>query len=36
MGLIQPDKHDQNYGVYVINHSLPIEAFVDDSGGPRP
>jgi DMSO/TMAO reductase YedYZ molybdopterin-dependent catalytic subunit len=34
-GLIQPDKHDQNYGTYVINHSLPIEVFVDDFGGPR-
>src|SRR5258707_13225572 len=34
-GLIQPDKHDQNYGTYVINHPLPIEVFVDDSGGPR-
>src|SRR5438132_10088564 len=28
-GLLQPDKHDQNYGSYVINHSLPIEVFVD-------
>ncbi|HEY8670542.1 MAG TPA: sulfite oxidase [Terriglobales bacterium] len=35
-GLIQPDKHDQNYGTYVINHPLPIEIFVDGSGGPRP
>jgi DMSO/TMAO reductase YedYZ molybdopterin-dependent catalytic subunit len=35
-GLIQPDKHDQNYGTYVINHSLPIEVFVDGSGGQRP
>jgi len=34
-GLIQPDKHDQNYGTYVINHVLPIEVFVDDFGGPR-
>jgi len=34
-GLIQPDKHDQNYGTYVINHSLPIEVFVDHFGGPR-
>src|SRR6266550_4603875 len=33
-GLIQPDKHDQNYGTYVINHSLPIEVFVDHFGGP--
>ena len=30
-GALQPDKHDQNYGVYVINHSLPIEVFVDGS-----
>src|SRR5262249_16580308 len=30
-GMLQPDKHNQNYGVYVINHSLPIEAFVHDS-----
>jgi DMSO/TMAO reductase YedYZ molybdopterin-dependent catalytic subunit len=28
-GLLQPQKHDQNYGSYVINHSLPIEVFVD-------
>jgi DMSO/TMAO reductase YedYZ molybdopterin-dependent catalytic subunit len=35
-GLVQPDKHDQNYGTYVINHSLPIEVFVEDSGGPQP
>jgi len=33
-GLIQPDSHDQNYGTYVINHSLPIEVFVDHFGGP--
>jgi DMSO/TMAO reductase YedYZ molybdopterin-dependent catalytic subunit len=33
-GLLQPDKHDQNYGTYVINHSLPIEVIVDDCGGP--
>src|SRR6266481_5290839 len=31
-GLIQPDRHDQNYGTYVINHSLPIEVFVDHFG----
>jgi DMSO/TMAO reductase YedYZ molybdopterin-dependent catalytic subunit len=30
-GRVQPDKHDQNYGVYVINHPLPIEVFVADS-----
>jgi len=29
-GSVQPDKHDQNYGSYVINHPLPIEVFVDD------
>ena len=34
-GVTQPDKHDQNYGGYGINHSLPIEVFVDDSGSPR-
>ncbi len=28
-GVVQPDEHDQSYGVYVINHSLPIEVFVD-------
>jgi Mo-co oxidoreductase dimerisation domain len=27
-GGVQPDKHDQNYGTYVINHPLPIEVFV--------
>jgi hypothetical protein len=27
-GGTQPDKHDQNYGTYVINHPLPIEVFV--------
>src|SRR5713101_5470045 len=25
---VQPDKHDPNYGTYVINHPLPIEVFV--------
>jgi DMSO/TMAO reductase YedYZ molybdopterin-dependent catalytic subunit len=34
-GLIQPDKHDQNYGTYVINYPLPIDVFVDGSGGER-
>jgi len=29
----QPDKHDQHYGSYVINHTLPIEVFVDDPMG---
>jgi DMSO/TMAO reductase YedYZ molybdopterin-dependent catalytic subunit len=28
-GTVQPDKHDQNYGTYVINYPLPIEVFVD-------
>ena len=27
-GGVQPDKHDQNYDTYVINHPLPIEVFV--------
>jgi bacterioferritin-associated ferredoxin len=31
---LQPDEHDQNYGVYVINHSLPIEVFIEGSEGP--
>jgi DMSO/TMAO reductase YedYZ molybdopterin-dependent catalytic subunit len=30
----QPDEHDRNYGVYVINHSLPIEVFIEGSEGP--
>jgi hypothetical protein len=33
-GRSQPDKHDQNNGVYVINHCLPIEVFVCDSEVP--
>ena len=33
-GSVQPDKHDQNYGSYVINHPLPIEVFVDDGTNP--
>jgi DMSO/TMAO reductase YedYZ molybdopterin-dependent catalytic subunit len=32
-GNVQPDKHDENYGSYVINYPLPIEVFVDDSTG---
>ena len=32
-GGIQPEKHDPNYGTYVINHPLPIEVFVDDLTG---
>lgn len=31
-GCVQPDRHDPNYGSYVINHPLPIEVFVDDRG----
>jgi DMSO/TMAO reductase YedYZ molybdopterin-dependent catalytic subunit len=31
-GVLQPDKHDQSNGVYVINHCLPIEVFVEDAG----
>src|SRR5258707_11548607 len=30
-GVLQPDKHDPNYGSYVINHPLPIEVFIDES-----
>ena len=33
-GMLQPEKHDPNYGAYVINHLLPIEVFVVDSGAP--
>jgi len=32
--MLQPDEHDRNYGVYVINHSLPIEVFIEGSEGP--
>jgi DMSO/TMAO reductase YedYZ molybdopterin-dependent catalytic subunit len=35
-GVVQPDKHDRNYGPYVINHPLPIEVFVGDSKGSQP
>jgi DMSO/TMAO reductase YedYZ molybdopterin-dependent catalytic subunit len=31
-GRVQPDRHDPNYGSYVINHPLPIEVFVADPG----
>jgi DMSO/TMAO reductase YedYZ molybdopterin-dependent catalytic subunit len=34
-GMLQPQEHDQNYGGYVINHSLPIEVFIDHSADPR-
>jgi DMSO/TMAO reductase YedYZ molybdopterin-dependent catalytic subunit len=33
-GNVQPDRHDQNYGSYVINHPLPIEVFVSDLANP--
>jgi hypothetical protein len=33
-GMLQPNEHDRNYGVYVINHSLPIEVFIDGSERP--
>jgi DMSO/TMAO reductase YedYZ molybdopterin-dependent catalytic subunit len=29
-GRVQPDRHDPNYGGYVINHPLPIEVYVED------
>jgi hypothetical protein len=32
-GGVQPDKHDRNYGTYVINHPLPIEVFVAPKNG---
>jgi DMSO/TMAO reductase YedYZ molybdopterin-dependent catalytic subunit len=32
-GSVQPDKHDPNHGTYVINHSLPIEVFVEAASG---
>jgi DMSO/TMAO reductase YedYZ molybdopterin-dependent catalytic subunit len=32
-GVLQPTEHDQTYGVYVINHSLPIEVFIGGSEG---
>jgi DMSO/TMAO reductase YedYZ molybdopterin-dependent catalytic subunit len=28
-GSVQPDKHDANFGTYVINYPLPIEVFVE-------
>ena len=30
-GSVQPDTHDPAYGSYAINHSLPIEIFINDS-----
>jgi DMSO/TMAO reductase YedYZ molybdopterin-dependent catalytic subunit len=32
-GSVQPEKHDPNHGTYVINHTLPIEVFVEGSAG---
>jgi molybdenum-dependent oxidoreductase-like protein len=32
-GDAQPDKHNRNYGTYVINHPLPIEVFVAPGNG---
>jgi DMSO/TMAO reductase YedYZ molybdopterin-dependent catalytic subunit len=33
-GTLQPNKHDWNYGNYVINHPLPIEVYVEDPTRP--
>ena len=33
-GGIQPNGHDENYASYVINHSLPIEVFVEHPASP--
>jgi DMSO/TMAO reductase YedYZ molybdopterin-dependent catalytic subunit len=35
-GSVQPDKHDPNFGSYVINYPLPIEVFVEHPASPRP
>ena len=34
-GSVQPDKHDPNYGSYVINHPLPIKVLVADPVRPQ-
>ena len=34
-GTIQPDKHDWNYGSYIITHLLPIEVLVEDPVTPE-
>lgn len=34
-GSVQPDKHNQNYGSYVINHTLPIEILVEQEPSGR-
>ena len=31
-GRVQPEKHSQNYGSYVIDHPLPIEVFIAGNG----
>ena len=30
-GNVQPDKHDENYATYVIDHVLPIEVTIGNS-----
>jgi DMSO/TMAO reductase YedYZ molybdopterin-dependent catalytic subunit len=35
-GAVQPDKHDYNYGTYVITHLLPIEVIVEEPMSPEP
>jgi len=32
-GSVQPGKHDQNYGSYLINYPLQIEVFVEGHSG---
>jgi DMSO/TMAO reductase YedYZ molybdopterin-dependent catalytic subunit len=32
-GSVQPEKHDPNYGTYVINYTLPIDVFVEGAVG---
>src|SRR5271155_1794253 len=34
-GTVQPDKHDYNYGTYVITHLLPIEVIVEELVSPE-
>jgi hypothetical protein len=31
-GRVQPDRHEPQYGSYVIHHLLPIEVFIDARG----
>jgi DMSO/TMAO reductase YedYZ molybdopterin-dependent catalytic subunit len=35
-GSVQPDKHDPNYGTYVINYPLPIDVFVGGATSTSP